>query len=69
MCLAPNDPDLRTETLNCDLEDISESAKKWKVKFNEGKTEQQNFTCGLVQNQQLIFGNKTLKDTIHHKHL
>ena len=43
--------------------------KKRKVRFNEGKTEQLNFTRGLAQNQQLIFGSTTLKDTTHHKHL
>ena len=43
--------------------------KKRKVRFNEGKTEQLNFTRGLAKNQQLIFGSTTLKDTTHHKHL
>lgn len=66
--MALNEPDLRTETLNCDLEKINEWAKKWTVKFNEGKTEQLNFTRGLAKNQQLIFGSTILKDTTHHKH-
>ena len=33
------------------------------------KTQQLNFTRGLAQNQQLIFGSTILKDAAHHKHL
>ena len=43
--------------------------KKWKVRFNEEKTEQLNFTRGQNQNQQLTFGSTTLRETPFHKHL
>ena len=69
LSLALNNPDSRAEILNHDLEKINEWAKKWKVRFNEEKTEQLNFTRGQNQNQQLTFGSKTLKETPSHKHL
>ena len=40
--------------------------QKWKVRFNEEKAEQLNFTRGQNQNQQLTFG--VLKETLSHKH-
>ena len=58
LSLALKNPDSRAETLNHDLEKIYEWAKKWKVRFNEEKTEQLNFTRGQNQNQQLGFGRK-----------
>ena len=67
LSLALNNPDSRAEILNHDLEQINEWAKKWKVRFNEEKTEQLNFTRGQNQNQQLTFGSTTLKETPSHK--
>ena len=69
LSLALNNPDSRAEILNHDLEKINEWAEKWKVRFNEEKTKQLNFTRGQNQNQQLTFGSKTLKETPSHKHL
>ena len=69
LSLALNNPDSRAEILNHDLEKINEWAKKWKVRFNEEKTEQLNFTRGQNQNQQHTFGSTTLKETPSHKHL
>ena len=69
LSLALNNSDSRAEILNHDLEQMNEWAKKWKVRFNEEKTEQLNFTRGQNQNQQLTFGSKTLKETPSHKHL
>ena len=67
LSLALNNPDSRAEILNHDLEQINEWAKKWKVRFNEEKTELLNFTRGQNQNQQLTFGSTTLKETPSHK--
>ena len=61
LSLALNNPDSRAEILNHDLEKINEWAKKWKIRFNEEKNEQLNFTRGQNQNQQLTFGSTTLK--------
>ena len=69
LSLALNYPDSHAEILNHDLEQINEWAKKLKVRFNEEKTEQLNFTRGQNQNQQLTFGSTTLKETPSHKHL
>ena len=60
LSLALNNPDSRVEILNHDLEKINEWAKKWKVRFNEEKIQQLNFTRGQNQNQQLTFGSTTL---------
>ena len=69
LSLALNNPDSRAEILSHDLEKNNEWAKKWKVIFNEEKSEQLNFTRGQNQNQQLTFGITTLKETPSHKHL
>ena len=69
LSLALNNPDLHAEILNHDLEKINDWAIKWKVRFNEEKTEQLNFTRSQNQNQQLNFGSTTLKDTPTHKQL
>ena len=69
LSLALNNHESRAEILNHDLEQINEWAKKWKVRFNEEKNEQLNFTRGQNQNQQLTFGSTTLKETPSHKHL
>ncbi|WP_419611672.1 reverse transcriptase domain-containing protein [Thiolapillus sp.] len=69
LSLALNNPDLRAEILNYDLEKISTWAKKWKVKFNQEKTELLNFTRGIQPNQQLVFDSTLLNNTTHHKHL
>ena len=39
MLLALKDPDRRAAILNSDLEKIKSWAKRWKVSFNEEKTE------------------------------
>ena len=71
LSLALNNSDSRAEILNHDLEFLYfyKWSKKWKVRFNEEKTEQQNFTRGQNQNQQLTFGSTTLTETPSHKHL
>jgi hypothetical protein len=69
MSVALNNPDIRAEILNHDLEKITNWAKRWKVTFNEGKTDLVNFTRGINPSHQLIFGNTNLTDTVHHKHL
>ena len=58
LSLALNNPDSRAEILNHDLEKINEWAKKWKVRFNEEKTEQLNFTRGQNQNHNLLLAAK-----------
>ena len=78
MCLFANDtslslalenPDLRADILNRDLERISDWADRWKVKFNTGKTDVVNFYRGQHTSHQLLFGNTNLEETTHHKHL
>jgi hypothetical protein len=69
LSVALNNPDIRAEILNHDLEKITNWAKRWKVTFNEGKTDLIHFTRGLNPSHQLIFGNTNLTDAVHHKHL
>lgn len=69
MSLALNDPYVRADVLNRDLNKISDWAMTWKVKFNNEKTELLNFTRGHEGNQPLLFNNVTLKDKTEHKHL
>jgi len=69
LSFAANNHDTRTDTLNNDLKRILEWGKKWKVVFNEGKTNLLNFSNSYSQNHQLLFGNTILADSTSHKHL
>ena len=69
MSLALEDPCLRADILNRDLQKINEWAIKWKVKFNDAKTELLNFTRGHDQPQPLLFNNIPLEGRNEHKHL
>ena len=72
LSLALKNPDSRAEILNNDSEGKKEEkkkiqwAKKWKVRFNEEKTEQLNLTICQYQNQ-LTFGSTTQKKKIKKK--
>ena len=63
LSLALNDPDSRAKTLNHDLEKINELTKKWKVRFNEEKTEQLNFTRGQNQINNSVLAGNTISQT------
>ena len=52
LSLALNDPDIRAELLNSDLDKIKNWARKWKVKFNEDKTD-----LLILQGTVTIFSN------------
>ena len=69
MSLALKDPTIRADILNRDLNKISEWAIRWKVKFNDEKTELLNFTHGHDQLQPLLFNNTLLEERTEHKHL
>ena len=62
MSLALNDPFIRADVLNRDLNKISDWASKWKVKFNNEKTELLNFARGQEQIQPLLFDNVILEE-------
>ena len=60
----------QTETLNSDLSKINEWANKWKVTFNQTKTELMIVSRGLNPNlTPLSFDNTVLVPTTNHKHL
>ncbi|XP_070179104.1 uncharacterized protein [Littorina saxatilis] len=69
MYLALEDVDRRTNILNQDLDKISAWANKWKVKFNETKTELLNIQRDLIPPQPLFFNNVFLEKVDQHKHL
>lgn len=69
MSLALNNPDIRAEILNSDLEKINSWAKRWKVKFNEQKTELLNFIRDNKPVLPLTFNNIQLQSSDKHKHL
>ena len=69
LSLALNNPDIRAEILNSDLDKIKNWAKKWKVKFKEDKTDLLNITRDCNHILQLTFGTKNLKPSQSHKHL
>ena len=60
---------VRAQTLNRDLDRISEWAQKWKVSFNETKTELLNFVRGAEQLYPLWFGSTFIDNSEEHKHL
>ena len=61
MYLCLENPHIRAEILNNDLEKIMQWANKWKIKFNARKTELMNIS--------LNFGRTISEDTHSHKHL
>ena len=67
--LALKNPHVRTEILNSDLQKINEWANKWKIKFNEEKTELLTFKRDNLPTYQLTFGNSDLDTIEQHKHL
>ena len=69
LSLALNDPDIRAEILNSDSDKIKNWVIKWKVKFNEDKTDLLNITRDCNHILQLTFGTKNLKPSQSHKHL
>ena len=69
MSLALKDPDRRAAILNSDLEKINSWAKRWKVSFNEEKTELLTFKKDNLPVYPLSFGNIVLEDKECHKHL
>ena len=70
MYLCLENPHIRAKILNNDLEKIMQWANKWKIEFNERKTELMNITRNKNhQFQSLNFGRTILEDTHSHKHL
>ena len=69
MSLSSNDTIVRTNTLNSDLEKVAVWATKWKVNFNESKTELVNIKRGNNPVLDLYFSNHTLHEKESHKHL
>ena len=67
--LALKDPDRRAAILNSDFEKINSWAKRWKVSFNEEKTELLTFKKDNLPVYPLSFGNIVLEDKECHKHL
>ena len=70
MYLSLENPHIRAEILNNDLEKIMQWENKWQIEFNERKTELMNITRNKNhQFQSLNFGRTILEDTHSHKHL
>ena len=69
MYLALNDPVLRAEILNSDLEKNYAWSKRWKMKFNDEKTELLNITRSTHTVLPLTFGSTQLQNSEQHKHL
>jgi hypothetical protein len=69
LSLAIQNPRIRADTLNHDLEQIASWAARWKVKFNETKSEVMNYTKGSDICLQLTFNNIDLEAQTEHKHL
>jgi hypothetical protein len=67
--LSVKNPQVRADTLNQDLVKIAEWGVRWKVKFNENKTELLNYTRGIDDSFPLVLGSTQLDDVTHHKHL
>ena len=69
LSLAIQNPQLRANILNHDLQKISDWALLWKVKFNETKTEILNYTKGSEICLPLSLNNTNLEVLTQHKHL
>ena len=69
MSLSTNNTIVRTNTLNADLDKVAVWATKWKVNFNEAKTELVNTKRGNNPVLDLNFNNHTLQNKESHKHL
>ena len=70
MYLGLENTNIRTEVLNSDLDKISNWAAKWKIKFNQTKTELMTISNRIVPDTQpLIFNDEILEETNSHKHL
>ena len=62
-------PRQKSSNLNSDLEKNNSWAKRWKVSFNEEKTELLTFKKDNLPVYPLSFGNIVLEDKECHKHL
>ena len=60
---------VRGDILNRDLDKILEWSQKWKVTFNEAKTELLNFTRGAAPTSPIMFGSTNVEGKEGHKHL
>ena len=70
MYMSLENPHIGAELLNNDLEKIMQWANKWKIEFNERKTELMKITRNKNhQFQSLNFGRTILGDTHSHKNL
>ena len=70
MYLSLDDNNIRTLTLNTDLDKIQTWASIWKVTFNAQKTDTLNIcNQNIVLPNSLYFENTLLKTSEHHKHL
>ena len=70
MYLCLENPHIRAEILNNDLKKIMQWANKWKIEFNERKTELMNISRNKnYQFQYMNSGRTILEDTHSHKHL
>jgi len=67
--LALKDPDIRAAILNSDFEKINSWTKRWKVSFNEEKTELLTFKKDNLPVYPLSLGNSVLEDKECHKYL
>ena len=67
--LSIENPVTRSEMLNRDLSRISEWGTKWKIVFNETKTELLSYSYGNDNSLPLTFIATQLEPTTHHKHL
>ena len=69
MYLCLENPHIRAEIPNNDLEKIMQWANKWKIEFNERKTELMNIIRNKNhQFQSLNFERTILEDSHRHKH-
>ena len=69
--LVVENPDTAAETLNSDLEKISQWAKTWLVKFNPAKTESLLISRKIIQpaHPPLFMLNEQIQEVENHKHL
>ena len=70
MYLGLENVNVRTEILNSDLDKISSWAMKWKVKFNQSKTDLMTITNKILpETQPLTFDTVNIQESYSHKHL
>jgi hypothetical protein len=69
LSLPHDNPAIQADILNQDLNTIVEWSHKWKVDFNQTKTEVVDYTQGSHQCERLTFDNFELEPINIHKHL